>query len=121
MHNKSTCGSSDRSLRDTEQNYSADDDRKDQWDDKETDTSADDEEEEPNDDTVKNQTQLLLCMKRSASTTGEKPQVKRRIKSGHFLSRLSSDEETETGDESDSSFHTPFKCQPTSNLQPTAY
>ncbi|KAI4196203.1 MAG: hypothetical protein LQ350_006696 [Teloschistes chrysophthalmus] len=85
-------------------------DKKDQWEDKEADTYADDKEEEPNSNNFKNQTpSLRSTKKRSLSTAGEKSQVKG-IERGRLSSWLSSDEETETGDESDSSTYIP--CTP---------
>ena len=47
--------------------------------------------------------------KRSLCRVGEKPEKKRRTKRYLFLSRLYSDAETGTGDESDISSYTPFK------------
>lgn len=46
--------------------------------------------------------------------------MQRRIKRGRFSSLLSSDEETETGDESDISSYTPSRPHHTSNAQPTS-
>ncbi|KAL8751406.1 MAG: hypothetical protein Q9199_006438, partial [Rusavskia elegans] len=61
---------------------------------------------------------LRFTKKRSLSTAGEKSPIKRCIKRGRFSSRLSSDEETETGDKSDSSTYTPSKPHPIAIPQP---
>ncbi|KAK3170880.1 hypothetical protein OEA41_002964 [Lepraria neglecta] len=66
-------------------------------------------------------TRRLYCTKkRSLCTAGEKPQVKCRIECGRFSSWLSSDEETETGDESDSSSYTPSELHHVSTPRPNS-
>ncbi|KAL8976150.1 MAG: hypothetical protein Q9205_007788 [Flavoplaca limonia] len=95
---KQTCGSNDGNCKGLTPNLLKGRDKKDQWEDKEADTYADDKEKELNSSNVKNQTpSLRSTKKRSLATPSEKSQVKG-IKRGRFSSRLSSDEETETGD-----------------------
>lgn len=117
MHDKPMCESIDGDRRDIEQNPLAGDNQ--QWVDKEADTYADPEEEEPNGDKTKNQIRLLRSTKKqSRSTTGEKPQVRRRIKRYPFSSRLSSDEECKRGNDSDSSSYAPSELHHISTPRP---
>ena len=58
--------------------------------------------------------------KRSLCGVGEKPRKKRRTKRHLFSSRLYSDAETETGDESDISSYTPSKPYHISKPRPTS-
>lgn len=79
-----------------------------QWDNEEV---GADEEEELESDADKHKTALSpYKKKRSLSSAGEKLRLKR-IKRRPFSSRLSSDEQTETGDDSDISSYTPFNLQ----------
>lgn len=81
--------------------------------------NADYTKEEPNSNNVKNQTPSLRSTKKqSLSTASKKSQVKG-TKRGRFSSRLSSDEEKETGDKSDSSTYTPSTPHPIATLRPT--
>lgn len=74
---------------------------------------ADNKEGEPNGYNIKKQTPLpRYTKKRPLSTAGRKSQVKRRIERGRFSLRLSSDEETETGNKSDSSTYIPSIPRP---------
>ena len=100
---------SDGGRREIEPGPSADNDNKEyQWDSKEA--EAKDEEEGFGSNGEQETTPLLYSTrKRSLSTAGEKSHARRRIKCCRFSSPLSSDEETETGAESDSSSYTPSK------------
>ena len=97
---------------------SADDDTRGQQDDKEE--MADEEEGFDGD----SERDILPCLrptkKRLLCRVGEKPDEKRRIKRHLFSSRLSSDAEMETGDESDISSNTPSKPRHISKPRPTS-
>ena len=82
--------------------------KEDQWSDTETDADTDDDEEESTGDTEKLETHPPRRMKkRPLPIAREKPPVKRRTKRRPFSALLLSDEETESGDESDISSYTP--------------
>lgn len=77
-------------------------------------------EKEPGGDGEKENMPLLrFTKKRSLPTTKGHLQMQRRIKRGRFLSPLSN-EESETGDESDSRSYTPSRPHHTSSAQPTS-
>ena len=81
---------------------------------------ADDEEEPDGDSEKDNSPVLRSTKKRSLSTAEDKPHVQRHIKHGRFSSPLSSDEETETGGESEISSYTPWVPYRASNTRPVS-
>ena len=96
---------------------SADDDARGQQDDKEAEM-ADKEEGFGGDSERDILPYLHPTKKRSLCRVGEKPHEKHRIKRHPFSSRLSSDAETGTGDESDISSYTPLKTRHISKSRP---
>lgn len=72
----------------------------------------DDEGKRSDEDCDKNDASLInLAKKRCRPVTGKKPSLKRRITCRHFLSPLLSNEETETGNESNISSYESVKSQ----------
>ncbi len=98
---------------------SADDDTRGQQDDKEAEM-ADEEEGFSGDSERDTLPYLHPTKKRSLCRVGEKPSKKRRIKRHPFSSRLSSDADMGTGDESDISSYTPSKPRHISKPRPTS-
>ena len=96
------------------------DDARGQQDDKEAEI-VDEEEGYSGDSKGDTLSYLHPTKKRSLYGVGEKPRKKRRTKRHLFSSRLSSDAETGTGDESDISSYTPSKSCHISKPRPTSH
>ncbi|MCJ1473158.1 hypothetical protein MMC13_001809 [Lambiella insularis] len=104
---KQACESSDGGPNDIEFDPLGEKEKENQRDDKEGEA---DEEEEPDGDSVKHNTPLPCpTKKRCLSAAEKKSSSKRLIKRRRFSSPLSSDEETETRDESDTTSYIPRK------------
>lgn len=111
-----TCEPADSGCSDIEPDPSRGENQEEQMGEKEV--EADDKE--PAGGSEKENTPVVLSTKKqSQSPTGDKLQVQRR-KRGRFSSPLPSDEETETGDESDISSYRPSRAHHTSNARPTS-
>lgn len=118
---KQACESSDGGRKKIELDFSADKEKGDQRDDKKK--EADDEEEEPDGDSIKNNTPLPRSppQKRCLPAAENKPPSKHLTKRRHFSLPLSSDEETEIRDESDTTSYAPCKSHHILNLEPTSF
>ncbi len=103
----------------TDRGSSAGQTKGDRWNYKEA--EAEDEEGLFDGDNDENSPPLLgPAVKRCRSTAGEKSSRKRGMKRRRFSSPLSSDEETEMGDESDISSYVPSRPHHSSNPRPTS-
>ena len=118
-HDRPTCGFEGGQHTSLTPDPSSDDDARGQPDDKEA--EIDNEEEGySGDGKLDTLPYLHPTKKRSLCGVGEKPRKKRRTKRHLFSSRLYSDAETGTGDESDISSYTPSKPCHISKPRPTS-
>lgn len=116
-HDKPMCAFEDRNHKSLTPDPSANDNTRGQQDNKEAEI-ADEEEGFGGDSERDTLPYLYPTKKRSLCRVGVKPHEKRPIKYYPFSSRLSSDAETGTGDESDISSYTPTKSRHISKPRP---